>query len=96
MFAFITLKKPYEKVFLPLKVLGVSALGIFVMSNILNYIVKYMPFGGQYIKYYINDALCTICFGNAFLASFLCAFLLLTFIWFIGWLLYRNDIIIKL
>ena len=80
LFAFVTLKKPYEKVFLPLKVLGVSALGIFVMSNILNYIVKYMPFGGQFIKYYINDALCIICFGNVYLGAFLCAFVLLSFI----------------
>lgn len=78
LFALITLKKPYEKVFLPLKVLGVSALGIFVMSNILTYVVKYIPFGGQFIKYYINDALCIICFGNVYLGAFLCAFVLLS------------------
>lgn len=95
-FCFITLKRPHENAFLVLKVLGVNALSIFVVSNILTYLIKYVHFGDYFIKHYIFDALCIICFSDVFLASFLCALVILSLIWFIAWLLYRNNIIIKL
>lgn len=96
LFTFLATKKFHEKAFYVLKVLGVNALGIFVLSNFVNYIFKYIPVGEHFLKWYINEVLVWICAGDLSLASFLCSVLLLSLNWFIAWLLYRKNIIIKL
>lgn len=80
LFSFMTLKKPHEKGFLILKVLGVNALGIFVISNFITYLFKYVPFADHTLQYYLNDILCRICMGNLYFGCFFYALLLLSLI----------------
>lgn len=96
LFSFLTLKKPHEKAFLFFKVFGVNALGLFVISNFLQYLTKYVPVGDQFFKYYVNEVLCTLCLGNTYLASLIYALLSMFVVFLIGLFLYRKKIFIKL
>lgn len=104
--SFFTLDKPHNKSLYVFKVLGANALSIYIFMYLVMFFFKHIPVGqgtdelghivNLNINYFMNNGLVAMCGGYEPLASFIHALIYAGVTWFVAWLLYRKNIIIKL